>query len=79
MRNCVSRPTFPGLALKLIDKAGKTCRRINCPEKIKLLLEGIPPSRTANRLKAFDRVSRNPPLEIDDHRATRTPLPTLTQ
>jgi hypothetical protein len=40
-RNCVSRPTFRGLAFKLIEEAQKTWRRINGPEKIKLLLEGI--------------------------------------
>jgi putative transposase len=37
----VSRPTFLGLAFKLIEEAEKTWRRINGPEKIKLLLEGI--------------------------------------
>jgi putative transposase len=43
-RNCVSRPTFPGLAFKLIEEAEeaeKAWRRINGPEQIKLLLEGI--------------------------------------
>ena len=40
-RNCVTRPTFLGLAFKLIEEAEKTWRRINSPEKIKLLLEGI--------------------------------------
>jgi hypothetical protein len=40
-RNCISRPTFLGLAFKLIEEAEKTWRRINGPEKIKLLLEGI--------------------------------------
>jgi len=40
-RNCVSRPTFLVLAFKLIEKAEKTWRRINGPEQIKLLLEGI--------------------------------------
>ncbi|MGF6605188.1 transposase-like protein [Paraburkholderia sp. WSM4175] len=40
-RNCVSRPTFLGLAFKLIEEAEKTWRRVNGPEKIKLLLEGI--------------------------------------
>lgn len=40
-RNCVSRPSFLGLAFKLIEEAGKTWRRINGPEKIKLLLEGV--------------------------------------
>jgi hypothetical protein len=37
----VSRPTFLGLAFKLIEEAEKTWRRINGPEQIKLLLEGI--------------------------------------
>jgi hypothetical protein len=32
---------FLGLAFKLIEEAEKTWRRINGPEKIKLLLEGI--------------------------------------
>ena len=40
-RNCVSRPTFLGLAFKLIEEAEKTWRRSNGPEQIKLLLEGI--------------------------------------
>ncbi|MGF6696323.1 putative transposase [Paraburkholderia sp. MM5496-R1] len=40
-RNCVSRPTFLGLAFRLIEEAEKTWRRVNGPEKIKLLLEGI--------------------------------------
>ncbi|CAD6563446.1 IS256 family transposase IS1413 [Paraburkholderia sabiae] len=40
-RNCVSRPTFLGLAFKLIEEAEKTSSRINGPEKIKLLLEGV--------------------------------------
>jgi hypothetical protein len=40
-RNCVSRSTFLGLAFKLIEEAEKTWRRINGPEKIKLLLDGI--------------------------------------
>jgi putative transposase len=40
-RNCVSRPTFLGLAFKLIEEAEKTWRRINGPEQIKLLLEGV--------------------------------------
>lgn len=40
-RNCVSRLSFLGLASKLIEEAEKTWRRINGPEKIKLLLEGV--------------------------------------
>ncbi|MBB5496936.1 hypothetical protein HDG37_001132 [Paraburkholderia sp. MM5384-R2] len=35
------RPTFLGLAFKLIEEAEKTWRRVNGPEKIELLLEGI--------------------------------------
>jgi hypothetical protein len=37
----VSRPTFLGLAFKLIEEAEKTWRRINGPEHITLLLGGI--------------------------------------
>jgi len=40
-RNCVSQPTFLGLAFKLIEEAKRTWRRINGHEQIKLLLEGI--------------------------------------
>ncbi|MDB5780859.1 MAG: putative transposase, Mutator family, partial [Caballeronia mineralivorans] len=40
-RDCASRPTFLDLAFKLIEEAEKTWRRINGPEQIKLLLEGI--------------------------------------
>jgi len=39
--NCVSRPTFLGLAFKLIEEAEKNWRRVNGPEQIQLLLEGI--------------------------------------
>lgn len=39
--NCVSRPTFLGLAFKLIEEAKKTRRRINGPEQIELLLEDL--------------------------------------
>jgi transposase-like protein len=41
-RNCVSRPTFLGLAFKLIESAEKSWRRIRAPEKVALLLEGVP-------------------------------------
>lgn len=41
-RNCVSRPTFLGLAFKLIEEAEKSWRRINGADKIELLLKGIP-------------------------------------
>lgn len=78
MRNCVSRPTFLGLAFNLIEEAEKTWRRINGPETIKQLLEG-PPSRTANRCKTIDQSSRNSPLEIDRNDAAHTPLLTLAQ
>ncbi|MDR6450386.1 hypothetical protein J2794_006527 [Paraburkholderia terricola] len=37
----MSRPTFLGLAFKLIEEAEKTWRRINGPEQIKPLVEGI--------------------------------------
>jgi putative transposase len=40
-RNYASRPTFLGLAFKLIEEAEKTWRRINGPEQIKLLLDDI--------------------------------------
>lgn len=40
-RNCVSRPTFLGLAFKLIEEAEKSWRRINGADKIELLLNGI--------------------------------------
>jgi putative transposase len=40
-RNCVSRPTFLGLAFKLIESAEKSWRRIRAPEKVASLLEGI--------------------------------------
>jgi len=41
-RNCVSRPTFLGLAFKLIEEAEKSWRRIRGAEKIGLLLSGVP-------------------------------------
>ena len=41
-RNCVSRPTFLGLAFKLIEEAEKSWRRIRGADKIELLLKGIP-------------------------------------
>src|SRR5471032_2351964 len=41
-RNCVSRPTFLGLAFKLIESAEKSWRRIRAPEKVASLLEGVP-------------------------------------
>ena len=37
----MSRPTSLGLAFKLIEEAEKTWHRINGPEKIKSLLEGM--------------------------------------
>lgn len=40
-RNCVSRPTFLGLAFKLIESAEQSWRRIRAPEKIASLLEGV--------------------------------------
>ncbi|NPT39378.1 IS256 family transposase [Paraburkholderia xenovorans] len=41
-RNCVSRPTFLGLAFKLIESAEKSWRRIRAPERVASLLEGVP-------------------------------------
>jgi hypothetical protein len=38
----VSRLTSLGLAFKPTEEAEKTWHRINCPEKIELLLEGAP-------------------------------------
>ena len=40
-RNCVSRPTFLGLAFKLIESAEQSWRRIRAPEKIASLLGGV--------------------------------------
>ena len=40
-RNCVSRPTFLGLAFKLIEEAEMTWHRIRGADKIELLLKGI--------------------------------------
>lgn len=41
-RNCVSSPTFLGLAFKLIEEAEKTWRRIRSADKIEALLTGVP-------------------------------------
>lgn len=41
-RNCVSRPTFLGLAFKLIEEAEKSWRKIRGADKIELLLKGVP-------------------------------------
>ena len=41
-RNCVSHPTFMGLAFKLIGEAEKSWRRIRGVDKIESLLDGIP-------------------------------------
>ena len=41
-RNCVSRPTFLGLAFKLIEEAEKAWRRIRGADKIEALLTGVP-------------------------------------
>lgn len=41
-RNCVSRPTFLGLAFKLIEEAEKSWRKICGVDKIEPLLNGIP-------------------------------------
>ena len=41
-RNGVSRPTFLGLAFKLIEEAEKSWRRIRGADKIEPLLNGVP-------------------------------------
>lgn len=41
-RNCVSRPTFLGLAFKLIEEAEKSWRKICGVDRIEPLLNGIP-------------------------------------
>ncbi len=41
-RNCVSRPTFLGLAFKLMEEAEKSWRKIRGSDKIELLLKGQP-------------------------------------
>ena len=53
-RNCVSRPTFLGLAFKLIEEAEKTWRRIRSADKIEALLTGVP-------FKDGIQVNDNPP------------------
>lgn len=55
-RNCVSRPTFLGLAFKLIEEAEKSWRRINGADKIELLLNGI-------AFKDGEPVQDNPPVQ----------------
>src|SRR3990172_1806382 len=55
-RNCVSRPTFLGLAFKLIEEAEKSWRRINGVERIELLLKGV-------TFKDGEAVHDNPPLQ----------------
>ena len=41
IRNCVSRAIFLGLALKLIEEAEKSWRKIRGADKIELLLKGV--------------------------------------
>ena len=55
-RNCVSRATFLGLAFKLVEEAEKTWRRINGPDKIELLLKGVP-------FNDGEPVQDNPPVQ----------------
>lgn len=55
-RNCVSRPTFLGLAFKLIEEAEKSWQKIRGSEKIELLLKGIP-------FKDGEPVQDNPPVQ----------------
>jgi hypothetical protein len=61
-----------------LREAEKSWRRINGPEKIMLVLEGIAlkdsgqrtaDSGTANRCKTIGRFSRNSPLEIGSHQS----------
>ena len=55
-RNCVSRPTFLGLAFKLIEEAEKSWQKIRGSEKIELLLKGIP-------FKDGEPVQDSPPVQ----------------
>ncbi|MGO9124822.1 MAG: IS256 family transposase [Terriglobales bacterium] len=55
-RNCVSRPTFLGLAFKLVEEAENSWRRIRGADKIELLLKGIP-------FKDGNPVQDNPPAQ----------------
>ena len=41
-RNCLSRPTFLGLAFKLMEEAEKSWRKIRGTDRIKPLLDGVP-------------------------------------
>lgn len=41
-RNCLSRPTYLGLAFKLMEEAEKTWRKIRGADKIDALLAGLP-------------------------------------
>ena len=58
-RNCVSRPTFLGLAYKLIEEAEKNWQRIRGAEKIELLLKGI-------AFKDGEPVTDNPSVQQKD-------------
>jgi hypothetical protein len=73
-RNCASRPTFLDLAFKLIEEAEKTWRRINGPEQIKLLLEGI-------AFKDGEPVQDDRPdqQKLAAHQTARTPVLTISQ
>jgi hypothetical protein len=75
-RNCVSRPTFLGLAFKLIEEAEKTWRRIDGPNRSSCCWRALP-SGTANRCKAINRFSRNSPPEVERYQAAHTPLLTI--
>lgn len=55
-RNCVSRPTFLGLAFKLIEEAEKSWRKIRGADKIGLLLSGMP-------FKDGIQAQDNPPVQ----------------
>jgi putative transposase len=41
-RNCLSRPTFLGLAFKLMEEAEKSWRKIRGADRIKPLLDRVP-------------------------------------
>jgi transposase-like protein len=55
-RNCVSRPTFLGLAFKLIEEAEKSWQKIRGSDQFELLLKGIP-------FKDGEPVQDNPPVQ----------------
>jgi hypothetical protein len=74
-RNCVSRPTFLGLAFKLIESAEKSWRRIRAPEKVASLLEGVP---FKDGLPVTDSTPAQQPLAARSDRTSQTPHLTLS-